>query len=171
MVGCPLGCYGYKRTGGANEINVQMMVYNLDTKPFWRSEVDEIEKVDDISKQLPWFLECNPDRYPYWWVFLRFKINIVMLCFFAGLGSQTQGTSSWLLRCIVGQKEMKNHLFPIMNSSGDDYLMQCSTILTSYASFILHENRKQFIFCFGPLLSAQSQNEDLMIPDTRGDEV
>jgi len=44
----------------------QMMVYNLDTKPFWRSEVDEIEKVDDISKQLPWFLECNPDRYPYW---------------------------------------------------------------------------------------------------------
>ena len=72
MDGCPLGCYGYKRTGGANEINVQMMVYNLDTKPFWRSEVDEIEKVDDISKQLPWFLECNPDRYPYWWAFLRF---------------------------------------------------------------------------------------------------
>ena len=65
-------------TGGANEINVQMMVYNLDTKPFWRSEVDEIEKVDDISKQLPWFLECNPDRYPYWWAFLRFKINIVL---------------------------------------------------------------------------------------------
>ena len=66
MDGCPLGCYCYKRTGGANETNVQMMVYNLDTKPFWRSEVDEIEKVDDISKQLPWFLECNPDRYPYW---------------------------------------------------------------------------------------------------------
>ena len=42
--------------------------------------------------------------------------------FFAGLGSQTQGTSSWLLRCIVGQKEMKNHWFPIMNSSGDNYL-------------------------------------------------
>lgn len=62
-----------------NKITVQMMVYNLDTKPFWRSEVDEIDKVDDISKQLPWFLECNPDRYPYWWAFLRFKINIVML--------------------------------------------------------------------------------------------
>jgi len=44
----------------------QMMVYNLDTKSFWKSKVDEIEKVDDISKQLPWFLECNPDRYPYW---------------------------------------------------------------------------------------------------------
>ena len=57
-----------------NKITVQMMVYNLDTKPFWRSEVDEIEKVEDISKQLPWFLECNPDRYPYWWAFLRFKI-------------------------------------------------------------------------------------------------
>ena len=102
-----------------------MMVYNLDTKPFWRSEVDEIEKVEDISKQLPWFLECNPDRYPYWWAFLRFKINIVMLCFFAGLGSQTQGTPSWLLRCIVGQKEMENHWSPIMNSSGDNYLMHC----------------------------------------------
>ena len=56
---------------------------------------------------------------------------LVEKVFFAGLGSQTQGTSSWLLRCIVGQKEMKNHLFPIMNSSGDNFLMQCSAILTS----------------------------------------
>ena len=52
-----------------------MMVYNLETKSFWKSKVDEIEKVDDISKQLPWFLECNPDRYPYWWVFLRFEMK------------------------------------------------------------------------------------------------
>ena len=102
---------------------------------------------------------------------MKGRLPLVEKVFFAGLGSQTQGTSSWLLRCIVGQKEMKNHWFPIMNSFGDNYLMQCSAILTSYASFILHENGKQFIFCFGPLLSAQSQNEDLMIPDTRGDEV
>ena len=46
----------------------QMMVYNLDTKPFWKSLVDKIETVEDISKKLPWFLECNPDRFPYWWV-------------------------------------------------------------------------------------------------------
>ena len=45
-----------------------MMVYNLDTKPFWKSEVDDIDTVKDISKKLPWFLECNPDRFPYWWV-------------------------------------------------------------------------------------------------------
>ena len=45
-----------------------MMVYNLDTKPFWKSEVDDIDTVEDISKKLPWFLECNPDRFPYWWV-------------------------------------------------------------------------------------------------------
>ena len=43
-----------------------MMVYNLDTKPFWKSEVDDIDTVEDISKKLPWFLECNPDRFPYW---------------------------------------------------------------------------------------------------------
>ena len=158
-----------------NKITVQMMVYNLDTKPFWRSEVDEIEKVDDISKQLPWFLECNPDRYPYWWAFLRFWINIAMLVekvFFAGLGSQTQGTSSWLLRCIVGQKEMKNHLFPIMNSSGDNF--ECNVLPSLHQRCIFYiawKKLRQFTFCFGPLLSAQSHNEDLMIPDTRGDEV
>ena len=45
-----------------------MMVYNLDTKPFWKSLVDDIATVEDISKKLPWFLECNPDRFPYWWV-------------------------------------------------------------------------------------------------------
>jgi len=44
----------------------QMMVYNLDTKPFWKSLVDDIATVEDISKKLPWFLECNPDRFPYW---------------------------------------------------------------------------------------------------------
>ena len=44
------------------------MVYNLDTKPFWKSLVDDIATVEDISKKLPWFLECNPDRFPYWWV-------------------------------------------------------------------------------------------------------
>jgi len=44
----------------------QLMVYNLDTKPFWKPLVDDIEAVEDIPKKLPWFLECNPDRFPYW---------------------------------------------------------------------------------------------------------
>ena len=62
-----------------------MMVYNLDTKSFWKSKVDEIEKVDDISKQLPWFLECNPDRYPYWWVFLRFEMKELKKFFYIAI--------------------------------------------------------------------------------------
>merc|ERR1712048_1273264 len=68
--------------------------------------------------------------------------NATLTDIHTGLGSQTQETSSWLLRCKVGQIEMKNHWSPIMNSSGDNYLMQCSAILRSYASFILNENGK-----------------------------
>ena len=77
-----------------------MMVYNLDTKPFWKSEVDDIDTVEDISKKLPWFLECNPDRFPYWWV----EHNILSLLStfniisnhntFAGLGNPIQGTAN-----------------------------------------------------------------------------
>ena len=55
---------------------LQMMVYNLDTKPFWKTEVDEIDTVEDISKKLPWFLECNPERFPYWWVLKSKKYHI-----------------------------------------------------------------------------------------------
>ena len=53
-----------------------MLVYNLDTKPFWKSEVDDIDTVEDISKKLPWFLECNPERFPYWWVLKSKKYHI-----------------------------------------------------------------------------------------------
>ena len=55
---------------------LQMMVYNLDTKPFWKTEVDEIDTVEDISKKLPWFLECNPERFPYWWVLKSHNYHI-----------------------------------------------------------------------------------------------
>ena len=82
---------------------IQMMVYNLDTKPFWKSEVDDIDTVEDISKKLPWFLECNPDRFPYWWVEHSCD-NILSLLFtfhfisnhntFAGLGNLIQGTAN-----------------------------------------------------------------------------
>ena len=24
-------------------------------------------QVTDITPYLPWWLECNPDRFPYWW--------------------------------------------------------------------------------------------------------
>ena len=27
---------------------------------------DAISEVEDIKLELPWFLECNPQRYPYW---------------------------------------------------------------------------------------------------------
>jgi len=50
------------------ELNKQQsMLYSLDVRPKWKASTDPIDAVTDISKQLPWFLECNPSRFPYWW--------------------------------------------------------------------------------------------------------
>jgi hypothetical protein len=40
----------------------QAMVHALDTRPQWRNTTDPVDKVADVNKFLPWFLECNPDR-------------------------------------------------------------------------------------------------------------
>ena len=38
------------------------MLYSLDMRPKWKALTDPIDAVTDVSKQLPWFLECNPTR-------------------------------------------------------------------------------------------------------------
>ena len=57
------------------------MLYSLEVRPKWKASTDPIDGVNDVSKQLPWFLECNPSRwpkesghfdnspprFPYWW--------------------------------------------------------------------------------------------------------
>ena len=45
----------------------QAMIHSLDTKVFWKSSTDSVSSVTDVPVLLPWFLECNPARFPYWW--------------------------------------------------------------------------------------------------------
>ena len=42
-------------------------LYNLVNKRFWLNETDPAETVTDIEKYIPWLLQCNPARYPYWY--------------------------------------------------------------------------------------------------------
>ena len=42
-------------------------MYFLDLKVFMKKATDRIELVSDVSRYVPWFLECNQERFPYWW--------------------------------------------------------------------------------------------------------
>ena len=44
----------------------QKDLYNLYNKKFWLNRSDPIDTVSDVEKYIPWFLECNPQRFPYW---------------------------------------------------------------------------------------------------------
>ena len=44
----------------------QDSLYNLDyAKPSQR-RLDPVDSITDMQKFVPWFLKCNPQRYPYW---------------------------------------------------------------------------------------------------------
>ncbi len=44
----------------------QDSLYNLDyAKPFQR-RLDPVDSITDMQRFVPWFLKCNPQRYPYW---------------------------------------------------------------------------------------------------------
>ena len=44
----------------------QDTLYHLDyAKPF-QQRLDPVESITDMEKFVPWFLKCNPQRYPYW---------------------------------------------------------------------------------------------------------
>ena len=45
----------------------QDQYYKLDGRTCWLENVDDIKDVDDVYKYVPWFLDCNPGRYPYWY--------------------------------------------------------------------------------------------------------
>ena len=32
----------------------------------WKDRLDPVESVTDMEMYVPWFLACNPDRFPYW---------------------------------------------------------------------------------------------------------
>ena len=44
----------------------QENLYNMVDKQCWLAQCDSMDKVKDVEKFIPWFLTCNPNRYPYW---------------------------------------------------------------------------------------------------------
>ena len=40
--------------------------YNFVSHRSWKARSDNINTVTDMKKYVPWYLECNPDRFPYW---------------------------------------------------------------------------------------------------------
>ena len=44
----------------------QENLYNMVDKQCWLAQCDNMDEVLDVEKFVPWFLSCNPSRYPYW---------------------------------------------------------------------------------------------------------
>ena len=44
----------------------QENLYNMVDKQCWLAQCDDMKEVLDVEKFVPWFLSCNPNRYPYW---------------------------------------------------------------------------------------------------------
>ena len=50
------------------DINLeQERYYNLEGRTCWLENIDDIADSKDVEKYVPWFLDCNPKRYPYWY--------------------------------------------------------------------------------------------------------
>ena len=56
----------------AEDFNIQHLKKNFEDKfskiliELKQSRLDRVEDINDTEKFTPWFLECNPRRYPYW---------------------------------------------------------------------------------------------------------
>ena len=44
----------------------QAAIYNLEDNSCWKEVTDTLELSKDVEHYVPWFLACNPDRFPYW---------------------------------------------------------------------------------------------------------
>ena len=44
----------------------QDRLYNLYYSQMWAEVLDPVNTVKDIELELPWFLDCNRERFPYW---------------------------------------------------------------------------------------------------------
>ena len=40
--------------------------YKLEYSPEFQTRLDHVSKVSDVEQFIPWFLQCNPKRFPYW---------------------------------------------------------------------------------------------------------
>ena len=44
----------------------QEYIHSLANRPQWLARTDPASSVEDVPTVLPWWLGCNPDRFPYW---------------------------------------------------------------------------------------------------------
>ena len=44
----------------------QKWLYTQYYRPMWAEAMDPVEIVDDDELYIPWFLDCNRERFPYW---------------------------------------------------------------------------------------------------------
>ena len=42
-------------------------LYISANKPFYLEQCDPVESVSDVVTRVPWWLECNKARFPYWY--------------------------------------------------------------------------------------------------------
>lgn len=40
--------------------------YNFKHHLGWLSRIDNVSAITDMERYVPWYLDCNRDRYPYW---------------------------------------------------------------------------------------------------------
>ena len=40
--------------------------YNFKNHEGWRARCDNVSSITDMERYIPWYLDCNRDRYPYW---------------------------------------------------------------------------------------------------------
>ena len=40
--------------------------YNFKNYEGWRARCDDVSSITDMERYIPWYLDCNRDRYPYW---------------------------------------------------------------------------------------------------------
>ena len=44
----------------------QERLYRMEDKKCYLKNSDRLEKATDVEHYIPWFLDCNRERYPYW---------------------------------------------------------------------------------------------------------
>ena len=44
----------------------QSLLYSLEDNPCRKNHTDPVREAGDVLKEVPWFLACNKERFPYW---------------------------------------------------------------------------------------------------------
>ena len=58
--------YNLGMMSSTNLFPIILNVYFSENKKFWLGRMDPIANVSDIDSYIPWWLNCNKERYPYW---------------------------------------------------------------------------------------------------------